>query len=49
MGIGAYKDAILESIPFYRQASQATEVMTAGVKGFTKALIATGIGLFVAA
>lgn len=47
--IGGYKDAIKDSIPFFRQGEQAFFALAGGAKVFTKALIATGIGLFVVA
>lgn len=47
--IGGYKDAIKDSIPFFRQGEQAFFALAGGAKVFTKALVATGIGIFVLA
>jgi len=49
IGIGSYTESIKAAIPFYNESQKAFTVMTTGVGNFTKALVATGIGLFVAA
>lgn len=49
MAVGGYKDAIKDSIPFFRQAETAQAALTGGMNLFGKALIATGIGVFIAA
>jgi hypothetical protein len=49
MNVGAYFEDIKKSIPFFSQAEKAQQALTVGVGGFGKALIATGIGVFVLA